>query len=93
MDLLVEMELLESRWETSASHTNLKPVQRITQFDNNLLDVQFAENVLILIHCLVSSCRESEVTPVLLALLELPVPPVPLDLSDPSASRETEERV
>ena len=40
-----------------------------------------------------SSCRESEVTPVPLAPPELPVPLVPQDLSDPSASRETEERV
>lgn len=40
-----------------------------------------------------SSCREREVTLVLLESLELLVPPEPPDLLDPSASRETEERL
>lgn len=38
-----------------------------------------------------SSCRESEVTPDLLAPLELLAPLVLPDLLDPLASRETEE--
>lgn len=44
-------------------------------------------------HHLVIVCRESEVTLAPLAPLELQVPRVLLDLSDPSESRETEERL
>ena len=45
-----------------------------------------------MLFCIIT-CRESEVTLDPQAPLELPVPLVPLDLSDLLASRETEERL
>lgn len=75
MDLLVEMELLVSRWGNWALHGSCWK----TFFPENSNPLSFN--------------RESGVTPDLLVLLELPVPLAPLDLSDPLASKETEEKL
>lgn len=79
MDLLVEMELVVSRWDISTLSKSCLRAFSLKKYN--------------LLYSCVSLNRESGVTLDLLVPLELPVPLVPLDLLDPLASKETEEKL